>query len=125
LVNVIVQVAPDVAKSLLLTPVQPVYCVPTATALFLLAVMVVRSVFRAANTEIKLPVVGAVLDVIVVPVWLPMLDMVLTRLAQFVAVTVPSALTVLSADCPQPLSPDPVLQMSLTLAPAVVLAKPL
>ena len=54
-----------------------------------------------------------------------MLEMVLTRLAQFVAVTVPSALTVLNPVCPQPLSPDPVLQMSLTLAPDVVLAKPL
>jgi hypothetical protein len=53
-----------------------------------------------------------------------MLETVLTRLAQFVAVTIPSALTVLSAVCPQPLSPDPVFQMSMTLAPAVVLAKP-
>ena len=33
LVNVMVQVAPDVAAVLLLVPVQPVNCVPLATAL--------------------------------------------------------------------------------------------
>jgi hypothetical protein len=63
-----VQVAPDVAAVFELVPVQPVYCVPFATALFLLALMLVKSVFSAANTEIKVPVVGADLDVIVVPV---------------------------------------------------------
>jgi hypothetical protein len=54
-----------------------------------------------------------------------MLASVFTRLAQFVAVTVPAALTVLNADWPHPLSPEPVDQTSFTLAPAVVLAKPL
>ena len=68
LVNVIVNAPAAGAVVFELVPVQPVYCVPTATALFLLAVMLVKSVFNAANTAIKVPVVGADLDVIVVPV---------------------------------------------------------
>jgi hypothetical protein len=48
-----------------------------------------------------------------------------TNPAHCVAVTVPAALTVANADWPYPLSPDPVDQMSLTLAPDVVLANPL
>ena len=68
LVNVMVQVAPDVAAVFELVPVQAVYWVPLATALFLLVVMLVKSVFNAARTSIKLPVVGADLAVIEVPV---------------------------------------------------------
>jgi hypothetical protein len=46
--------------------------------------------------------------------------MVFTKLAHCVAVIVPAALTVLTAVCPYV-----VFQVALTLAPAVVLTKPL
>ena len=93
--------------------------------MFLLVVTLVRSVLSAAKMLMVVPAVGAVREVSVVLVCDPMLAKVLTRLAHCVAVTVPAADTVLNAVCPQPLSPDPVLQTSLTLALAVVLTKPL
>ena len=99
-VNVMVQAAvPD--------PVVPVFdvvpenvptSVPEATALPLFVVMLVRSVFSAARMVIVSPVTGAERAVIEVPVWLPMAAILFTRLAQFVAVTVAAALTVLNAD---------------------------
>jgi hypothetical protein len=78
------------------------------------------SVATAANTLIVCPAVGADREVIVVPVWLPILASVLTKLAQFVAVTVPPILTVLRAVCPQPLSVDPVLQILLIFGDPVL-----
>ena len=87
--------------------------------------MLVRSVLSAARMSMVLPVTGAVLAVIVVPVWLPILLMVFTRLAHWVAVIDPAADTVVSADCPHPESVEPVLHTLLMLAPAVVLTKPL
>jgi hypothetical protein len=78
------------------------------------------SVATAANTLIVCPAVGADREVIVVPVWLPILASVLTKLAQFVAVTVPPTLTVLRAVCPQPLSVDPVLQILLIFGDPVL-----
>ena len=51
--------------------------------------------------------------------------MVLTRLAQEVAVTVPAADTVPRAVSPYPESVAPTLQIPLTLAPTVVLTNPL
>ena len=68
LVNVIVQGLPDVPAVLELVPVHAVYCVPTATALFLFVVTLVKSVLTAAKIPITVPAVGAVLAVIVVPV---------------------------------------------------------
>ena len=81
--------------------------------------------FTAANTAIVVPAVGAVLAVIVVPVWLPILERVLTKLAHCVAVTVPAAATVPMAVWPQPELVAPVLHVALTFAPAVVLTNPL
>jgi hypothetical protein len=120
-----VQGLPDVAAVLELVPVQPVNCVPTAAALLRLVVMFVKSVLRAAKIAIVDPAVGAVLAVIAVLVWAPILVIVLTKLAHCVAVIVLVALTVANALCPQPLSLVPVDQMSLTLAFAVVLTNPL
>ena len=62
LVKVIVHGLPDVAAVLELVPVHPVYCVPLATALLRLVVMLVRSVLRAAKIPIVEPAVGAVLE---------------------------------------------------------------
>jgi hypothetical protein len=93
--------------------------------LFLFVVTLVKSVLTAAKIPITVPAVGAVLAVIVVAVWLPMLASVFTKLAHCVAVTVLVALTVANALCPQPLSLAPVDQTSLTLALAVVLTNPL
>jgi hypothetical protein len=125
LVNVIDQVAPDVPAVFELVPVHPVNWLPTVGALLRLVVIFVRSVLSAAKMLMVDPAVGAVLDVMVVPVWAPILAIVLTKLAHCVAVTVLVALTVDNAVCPHPLSPDPVDQTSLTLAFAVVLANPL
>jgi hypothetical protein len=52
-------------------------------------------------------------------------EIVLTKLAHCVAVTVVPALTVDRAVCPHPNDADPVLQTLLTLAPEVVDANPL
>ena len=51
----------------LLVPVQPVNCVPLATALPRLLKQLVTSVFNADNIDTVLPVTGAVLAVIAVP----------------------------------------------------------
>jgi hypothetical protein len=87
--------------------------------------MLVRSVLSAAKILMVLPATGATLEVIRVPVWLPMLEMVLTKLAHCVAVTVAPALTVDRAVCPQPNEAEPVLHTLFTLAPDVVDANPL
>ena len=80
-VNVIVQAdCPDpVALVLLVVPENVPYSVPDAAALPRLVVMLVRSVFNAARMSMVCPAVGADLLVIAVPVWLPRLDMLLTR----------------------------------------------
>jgi hypothetical protein len=82
--------------------------------------MLVKSVLTAANTLMVAPVVGAVLAVIEVFVCVPMLAVLLTKLAQFVAETVPPVLTVASAVCPYA-----VFNTALRLAPTLVLTKPL
>ena len=105
-------------------PVQEFDVVPTAAALARLVLQLLMSVATAANTLMVCPAVGADLEVMVVPVWLPILASVLTKLAQFVAVTIPLTLTVLRALCPQPLSVEPVLQMLLMFG-LPVLTKPL
>jgi hypothetical protein len=97
LVNVIVNAPAAGAVVFELVPVQPVYCVPDPTALFLLVVMLVKSVLSAANIAISVPVVGADLAVMAVLVCEPILEIVFTKLAQLVAVTVPPALTVAKA----------------------------
>jgi hypothetical protein len=61
-------------------------------------VILVKSVLTAERIEIKLPDTGAVREVIVVLVWLAIDVMVLTNVAHCVAVTVPPALTVDTAD---------------------------
>jgi hypothetical protein len=48
------------------------------------------------------PVTGAVLAVMVVLVWLPVVERVLTKVAQLVAVTTPLELTVEIEVCPHP-----------------------
>jgi hypothetical protein len=93
---------------------------PTAAALARLVLQLEMSVATAANTLMVCPAVGADLLVIVVAVWLPILARVLTKLAQFVAVTVPPTLTVLSAVCPHPLSVDPAPQMLLMFGEPVL-----
>jgi hypothetical protein len=64
---------------------------------------------------ITVPVVGADLDVKAVLVWAPEVARLLTKVAQLVAVTVPLAATAAIDVCPQPESPDPVLQIALRL----------
>jgi hypothetical protein len=56
------------------------------------------------------PVTGAVLDVRLVPVWVPDVVKLLTIVAQFVAVTIPLVDTVAMSVCPHPASVVPVLQ---------------
>jgi hypothetical protein len=126
-VKVMVQAAcPEpVAVVLLVVPENVPTSVPDAAALPRLVVMFVRSVLIAAKTEIVLPATGAVLEVIVVPVCDPILELVLTKLAHDVAVTVPPTLTVLKAVCPHPNDAAPVLHTLFTFAPEVVDAKPL
>ena len=125
-VKVIVQVVcPDpVAVVLAVVPVKVPYSVPATAALPRLVVILVMSALTLANTAIRLPAVGAVREVIVVPVWLPAADKVLTRLAQLVALTVPPVDTVLKAVCPHPESVAPLPQIPFTLA-LLVLTKPL
>ena len=69
-VKVIVQAdCPDpVAAVCEVVPENVPYSVPDATALPRLVVMLVRSVFNAAKMLMVCPAVGALLDVIVVPV---------------------------------------------------------
>jgi hypothetical protein len=72
-----------------------------------------------AKIPIVVPAVGADLDVSVVLVWLPEELKLLTNCAHCVAVTVPAVAAEVKAVCPQPLSPDPVAQISFN-PPAVV-----
>jgi hypothetical protein len=106
-------------------PVHVELVVPEAAALPRFVVTLVMSEATLAKIDMVVPVTGAVRDVSVVLVWLPMLAKVLTRPAHCVAVTVLVAATVLNAVCPQPLSLEPVPQTSLMLLPEVVLTKPL
>jgi hypothetical protein len=71
-----------------------------------------------------LPATGAVLDVIVVLVWLPNEDNLLTKLAHCTAVTVSAAATVGMAGSPYPKSAVPVLH-TLFMLLLLVLTKPL
>ena len=82
-VNVMVQAAcPEpVAVVLLVVPENVPTSVPDAAALPRFVVMLVRSVLSAAKILMVLPATGGVLEVMAVPVWLPMLEMVLTKLA--------------------------------------------
>jgi hypothetical protein len=75
----------------------------------------VISALTLAKIATTFPVTGAVLDVMVVVVWAPVTERLLTSVAQLVAVTTPLADTALIAVCPQPESPEPVLQMLLRL----------
>jgi hypothetical protein len=120
-VNVIVQAAcPEpVAVVLLVVPENTPYSVPEAAALPRLVVTLVISVLTLAKIPIMFPVTGAVLDVMVVPVWVPEVAKLLTIVAQFVAVTIPLVDTVAMSVCPQPASPAPVLHTRFN--PAVVL----
>ena len=86
-----------------------------------LVVTVVMSAATADNTVIVLPATGAVLEVNVELVWLPAEARLLTKVAHWVAVTVPPAATAVNDVCPQPLSPDPVAQMSLRPPELVVI----
>jgi len=126
-VNVMVQAAcPEpVAVVLLVVPENVPTSVPDAAALPRLLVMLVRSVLSAAKILMVLPATGATLEVMAVPVWLPMLAMVLTKLAHCVAVTVAPVLTVDKAVCPHPNEVAPVLHTLFTFAPDVVDANPL
>ena len=120
-VNVMVQAAcPDpVPVVLLVVPENTPYSVPDAMALPRLVVTEVMSVLTLARIAIRFPVTGAVLDVRVVPVWVPDVAKLLTKVAQFVAVTVPLVATVAMSVCPHPASPEPVLHTRFN--PAVVL----
>ena len=55
---------------------------------------------KIKDLVINTPTVGAVRDVMLVPVWLAAVCIVLTKDAHCVAVTVPPVLTVASDDCP-------------------------
>jgi hypothetical protein len=120
-VNVMVQAAcPDpVAVVFEVVPVNTPYSVPDAMALPRLVVTEVISVLTLAKIPIRFPVTGAVLDVRVVPVCVPVVAKLLTKVAQFVAVTVPLVDTVEMSVCPHPASPAPVLHTRFR--PAVVL----
>ena len=116
---------PDpVSVVLLVVPVKVPYSVPTAEVVLLLVWQLVMSVLTLANIDTILPAVGADLDVSVVPVWPPIAVKVLTKLDQFVAVTVPAGDTVLIAVCPHPNPADPVPHWPLILA-LLVLTNPL
>jgi hypothetical protein len=88
---------------------------PELAALPRLVVQLVISVDTLAKILTKVPVVGADLDVMVVEVWAPDVERLFTSVAQLVAVTIPLVLTAEIAVCPQPESPDPVLQIVLRL----------
>jgi hypothetical protein len=77
------------------------------------------SALNAAKILIVLPAVGADLAVSAVEVWLPDDAKLLTSAAHCVAVTVPATEAEVNAPCPQPLSPDPVAQISFN-PPGVV-----
>jgi hypothetical protein len=107
---------PDpVAVVLLVVPEKVPNCVPELVALPRLAVQLVISVATLAKMLITVPVVGAVLAVMAVVDWAPVTERLLTKVAQLVAVTVPPVLTAAIDVCPQPESPDPVLQIVLRL----------
>jgi len=95
------------------------YSVPDATALPRLVVTLVISVLNADKIPIVVPAVGADLAVIAVLVWVPDVARLLTNCAHCVAVTVPAVAAEVNAVCPQPLSPEPVAQISFN-PPAVV-----
>jgi hypothetical protein len=99
----------------LLVPVQAVLTDPALGALPRLVVQLVISVAMLAKIETTSPVTGAVLEVIVVPVWAPVKERLLTSVAQLVAVTVSPAATAAIDVCPHPESPVPVPQTLLRL----------
>jgi hypothetical protein len=82
-----------VAAVLLVVPVKVPYSVPELAALPRLVVQLVMSVLTLAKIEMIFPVTGAVLEVMVVLVWLPVVERLLTNVAQLVAVTMPPVLT--------------------------------
>jgi hypothetical protein len=100
---------------LLVVPEKVPNCVPELAALPRLVVQLVISVLTAGKMLITVPVVGADLDVKAVLVWAPDVARLLTKVAQLVAVTTPPVLTAAIDVCPQPESPDPVLQIVLRL----------
>jgi hypothetical protein len=116
-----VQAAPPepVAAVLAMLPVQVLLIVPEAAALPRFVVTLDMSVLNADKIPTTFPVTGAVLAVMAVLVWVPDVAKLLTRLAHCVAETVPPVEAAVKAVCPQPLSPDPVAQMSFN-PPAVV-----
>jgi hypothetical protein len=107
-------------------PVAGVIVAPEVAEFALLVNKLDKSVARLFKIEIVLPATGAVLLVMVTPVWLPIELILLTRSAHCVAVTVPPADTVDNVvDCPYPYVPAPVPQIAFTLPLDVVLANPL
>ena len=120
-VQVMVQAAPPepVALVLAIDPVQVLLIVPEAAALPRLVVTLDMSVLTLAKIPITFPVTGAVLDVMVVLVCVPDVAKLLTSVDHCVAVTVPPVAAEVKAVWPQPLSPEPVAQMSFN-PPAVV-----
>ena len=119
--NTIVQaVWPEpVVPVLLVVPLAYPTSAPELVALPRLVVQLLISVCTLARIATIFPVTGAVLDVMVVVLWAPVVERLLTSVAQFVAVTIPDAATVAIEVCPQPASPDPVLHTRFK--PAVVL----
>ena len=125
-VNVMVQAdCPDPVSVVFdVVPENVPIVVPEAAALPRLRVIVLMSVATLAKIAMVLPVTGCVRLVSVELVCCPAVAKLATKAAHDVAVTVPNVLTVLSAVCPQPESPVPVLQTLLILL-ALALAKPL
>jgi hypothetical protein len=122
-VQVIVHALPPepVAEVLAIDPVQVELIVPEAAAFPRLVVQLLISVCTLAKMPTTFPVTGAVLEVMVVLVCVPDVAKLLTSEAHCVAVTVPPVEADVKAVCPQPLSPEPVAQISFK--PPVVVVK--
>jgi hypothetical protein len=101
---------------LAVAPVQVELVVPELVANPRLVLQLLMSAATLAKIATTFPVTGAVLDVMVVVLWAPVVERLLTRVAQLVAVTVPAEATLDIAVCPQPASPELVLQIALRLA---------
>jgi hypothetical protein len=104
-----------VPEVLAMLPVQVELVVPELVANPRLVVQLLMSVDTLAKIFTTFPVTGAALDVMDVVVCPPVMERLLTRVAQLVAVTTALALTALILDCPQPESVVPVLQIALRL----------
>jgi hypothetical protein len=101
-------------------PVQVELVVPELVANPRLVVQLLMSVDTLAKIFTTFPVTGAALDVMDVVVCPPVMERLLTRVAQLVAVTTALVATVPIAVCPHPESVEPVLQIGLRLAEKVL-----